>query len=85
MHFRHSSKIWDDHAELVPGVLAARGITPDVSILPRLAKFTAIAEDRLGSQSEAELPEIQAWRRTFARMGLKPTQYRRDLPPVFGS
>jgi DNA/RNA-binding domain of Phe-tRNA-synthetase-like protein len=22
------------------------------------------------------LPEIQAWRRTFSRMGLKPTQYR---------
>jgi DNA/RNA-binding domain of Phe-tRNA-synthetase-like protein len=26
--------------------------------------------------SESELPEIQAWRRAFAQMGLKPTQYR---------
>ena len=26
--------------------------------------------------AESELPEIQAWRRAFAAMGLKPTQYR---------
>jgi DNA/RNA-binding domain of Phe-tRNA-synthetase-like protein len=26
--------------------------------------------------AESELPEIQAWRRAFAQMGLKPTQYR---------
>ncbi|WP_264830499.1 phenylalanine--tRNA ligase beta subunit-related protein, partial [Klebsiella michiganensis] len=28
------------------------------------------------TQSEGELPEIQAWRRAFSKMGLKPTQYR---------
>lgn len=26
--------------------------------------------------AESELPEIQAWRRAFAQLGLKPTQYR---------
>lgn len=76
MHFCHSSEIWNDYRELVPGVIAADQITPDVSILPRLARFTSIAEGRLASYSEGELPEIQAWRRTFSRMGLKPTQYR---------
>ena len=33
-------------------------------------------ESRLEGRSESELPEIQAWRRVFSRMGLKPTQYR---------
>jgi DNA/RNA-binding domain of Phe-tRNA-synthetase-like protein len=34
------------------------------------------AGTRLDGRSESELPEIQAWRRAFTRMGLKPTQYR---------
>lgn len=57
-------------------MLAAEGITQDVSVRPRTAEFTAIAESRLAAQSEEELPEIRAWRRVFSRMGLKPTQYR---------
>jgi DNA/RNA-binding domain of Phe-tRNA-synthetase-like protein len=76
MYFCHSSTIWNDYPELVPGVLAAEGITHDVSVLPRIESLTAIAESRLASQSEGELAEIQAWRRAFSRMGLKPTQYR---------
>jgi DNA/RNA-binding domain of Phe-tRNA-synthetase-like protein len=35
-----------------------------------------VAEERLADATESALPEIQAWRRTFAKMGLKPTQYR---------
>src|SRR5947209_16879330 len=76
MYFRHSSDIWRDYPELVPGVLFAEGITRDVSVGSRVAKFNAIAESRLANASEGELPEIQAWRRAFSRMGLKPTQYR---------
>jgi DNA/RNA-binding domain of Phe-tRNA-synthetase-like protein len=76
MRFRHSSEIWRDHPRLVPGVLGAAGITEDVDVDARIAEYTAIAEARLARSSVAELPEIQAWRRTFARMGLKPTQYR---------
>jgi DNA/RNA-binding domain of Phe-tRNA-synthetase-like protein len=76
MHFCHSSAIWSDHPELVPGVLAVEGISPDASVTDQAARFNAIAESRLATHSEAELPEIQAWRRAFARMGLKPTQYR---------
>ncbi|HQZ91086.1 MAG TPA: phenylalanine--tRNA ligase beta subunit-related protein [Thermomicrobiales bacterium] len=30
----------------------------------------------MGNDSESLLPEVQAWRRVFSRMGLKPTQYR---------
>ncbi|HEX8918712.1 MAG TPA: phenylalanine--tRNA ligase beta subunit-related protein [Chloroflexota bacterium] len=76
MRFQHSSSIWRDFPQLVAGALYADGIAGNVSGNARLAPFTAIAEARLATTSEGELPEIQAWRRTFARMGLKPTQYR---------
>ena len=76
MHFSHSSEIWSDYPELVPAVLLAEGITADASVTPWVARFNAIAESRLAGRSEGELAEIQAWRRVFSRMGLKPTQYR---------
>jgi len=79
MQFEHSAEIWRDFPELVPGVLLADQITTAVSpaeVSARAGKFTAIAQARLASGQESELPEIQAWRRAFSRMGLKPTQYR---------
>lgn len=76
MYFEHAYDIWRDYPELVPGVLVAEGITPGVSVASRVAAFEGIAASRLVHASEGELPEIQAWRRAFARMGLKPTQYR---------
>jgi DNA/RNA-binding domain of Phe-tRNA-synthetase-like protein len=76
MRFQHSGEIWRDFPELVPGVLLAEGINPDVSAGSFVAKYTALARSRLAEAPESEFPEIQAWRRTFARMGLKPTQYR---------
>ncbi len=76
MYMQHAAEIWRDYPQLVPGVLWAEGITPDVSAELRVAHYGASATSRLAHASEAELPEIQAWRRTFARMGLKPTQYR---------
>ncbi|MGH3296315.1 MAG: B3/B4 domain-containing protein [Trebonia sp.] len=76
MDFQHSSEIWRDFPELVPGVVFATGITRDAAASDRVAKFTAIAASRLEREPESELPEIRAWRRAFTRMGLKPTQYR---------
>ena len=76
MDFRHSGEIWRDFPELVPGVVFADGITPDVAADDRVARFTATARSRLAGVTESDLPEIQAWRRAFTRMGLKPTQYR---------
>jgi DNA/RNA-binding domain of Phe-tRNA-synthetase-like protein len=57
-------------------VLAVEGITSDVDVGSCVAELTAVAERRLAVGTEADLPEIQAWRRTFSKMGLKPTQYR---------
>jgi DNA/RNA-binding domain of Phe-tRNA-synthetase-like protein len=76
MRFGHSSEIWRDYPELLPGVLFASGITSGTAVDDRISVFTDRARARLAGGSEAELPEIQAWRRAFARMGLKPTQYR---------
>ncbi|WP_204301609.1 hypothetical protein, partial [Stenotrophomonas maltophilia] len=58
------------------GAMFAEGIAPNISVASRIAGFNAIAAQRLATQSEGELPEIQAWRRAFSKMGLKPTQYR---------
>jgi DNA/RNA-binding domain of Phe-tRNA-synthetase-like protein len=77
MDFRHSGEIWRDFPELVPGVLFVAGLGTDVAPPgPRTTAFTDAARARLAGGSEAELPEIAAWRRAFSRMGLKPTQYR---------
>ncbi|HET7017282.1 MAG TPA: phenylalanine--tRNA ligase beta subunit-related protein [Streptosporangiaceae bacterium] len=74
MRFQHSELIWRDYPELVPCALAADGISPDATV--EIEKYYAIARSRLDGRAESELPEIQAWRRTFSRMGMKPTQYR---------
>ncbi|MDK1376934.1 MULTISPECIES: phenylalanine--tRNA ligase beta subunit-related protein [unclassified Sinorhizobium] len=76
MHFRHSSDIWRDFPALSAGILHAEGIHRDVSVNAHIAAFEAAAKARLAASSEGEFPEIQAWRRAFSRLGLKPTQYR---------
>ena len=77
MQFQHSGDIWRDFPQLVPGVLYVSGVTGDAAAGPAADRFAAMAKSRLAAVSaESELPEIQAWRRAFAAMGLKPTQYR---------
>ncbi|WEX88388.1 phenylalanine--tRNA ligase beta subunit-related protein [Sinorhizobium garamanticum] len=76
MYFRHASDIWSDFSGLSAGVLHAEGIHRDVSVDAHIAGFEAVAKARLAASSEGDFPEIQAWRRAFSRMGLKPTQYR---------
>lgn len=76
MRFCHSGNIWKDFPELVACAFFAQGITKDVSVASRVAKYNATAETRLNESPVGELPEIQAWRRTFSKMGLKPTKYR---------
>ncbi len=76
MYFQHSPDIWVDYPELIAGALFAEGITNSVCVDSQVAGYNAIAKSRLGTDTEASFPEIQAWRRAFSRMGLKPTQYR---------
>ena len=74
MDFQHDAALWRDFPALVPGVLYAEGITAAAEI--STGRYEEIARDRLAGVTEGEFPEIQAWRRAFAAMGLKPTQYR---------
>ncbi|WP_030669413.1 B3/4 domain-containing protein [Streptomyces sp. NRRL B-1347] len=76
MHFQHAPALWRDFPALVPGVLLARGLTPDVPVDAPVARYGAAAAERLAAAPESQFPEVQAWRRAFATLGLKPTQYR---------
>ncbi|PDT53798.1 MULTISPECIES: phenylalanine--tRNA ligase beta subunit-related protein [Sinorhizobium] len=76
MHFRHSTDIWTEFPELAAGVLHVEGIHRDVPVAAHATEFEAVAKARLAEAAEGDLPEIQAWRRAFSRMGMKPTQYR---------
>ena len=76
MQFSHSSALWSEFPELAAGALVARGIAPGGSVDAAVGRHEAVAQARLAGSAEGGLPEIQAWRRAFSRMGLKPTQYR---------
>jgi len=76
MFFRHSPAIRQDYPELAAVAVHVSGVGKDADVEPLIARFTRIAEERLAGATEAEFPEIRAWRRAFSRMGLKPTQYR---------
>ena len=88
MYFQHSAQLWRDFPALVPGVLYVEGIpatgggqtspaAEGSGTSPAVDRYAAIAKTRLATvAAESELPEIQAWRRAFAQLGLKPTQYR---------
>jgi DNA/RNA-binding domain of Phe-tRNA-synthetase-like protein len=70
MYLKHSPEIWSTFPELSVGVIHAIGINNDASV------NELIARQRLSAAQEGEFAEIKAWRRVFAKMGLKPTQYR---------
>ncbi|WP_413993541.1 B3/4 domain-containing protein [Labrys okinawensis] len=76
MTFSYAPALLREFPELVASVRHVTGVRAmgDVSRLVR--PFCDLAARRLEGRSESDLPEIQAWRRTFSKMGLKPTQYR---------
>ncbi len=77
MYFRHSPEIWQQFPQLVPGLLVVASIHPEVEVDALLQLWYQRARERLDNgQQESDLPEISAWRRVYAQMGLKPTQYR---------
>lgn len=76
MVFEHTPAIWAAFPALVPGLMLVEDIRPSVAPGPRCEALFERARARLATTSEGELPEVQAWRRAFSAMGLKPTQYR---------
>lgn len=76
MIFQHSEEIWRDFPDLVPGVIVADSINSTTTVDEQVETYGRLAASRLANATESDLPEIRAWRQTFSRMGLKPTQYR---------
>ncbi len=76
MKFVHTPAIWQTFPELVAGTIHAAGIHDRAAVQIAESRYIAIAKAKLQAGAESDLPAIQAWRRAFGRMGLKPTQYR---------
>jgi len=80
MYFQHAEGIRAEYPELVAAAIATTGITAaadiDVDVDGQVARFIAAAKARLADGTESDLAPIKAWRQTFSKMGLKPTQYR---------
>ena len=76
MYFQHSPAIWQAFPQLVPGLLVAEQIEAQADVAARLEPFYARARAQLAGGGESDLPAVAAWRRAYAQMGMKPTQYR---------
>lgn len=76
IQFRYAPEIRSQFPQLRSRALLVDGIDTMGDPSAEIAELDAIADGRLGAASEGEFPEIQAWRRAFSAMGLKPTQYR---------
>ena len=76
MQFRHHPQLRADFSTLVAGTIRIDGVTPDPAGAADPAAWLVVAWERLAGSPEGQLPEVQAWRRAFTAMGLKPTQYR---------
>lgn len=76
VEFRYASEIRSRFPQLRSCALLVDGIGTKVDPSIEMARLMALADDRLAAANEGTFPEIQAWRRAFSAMGLKPTQYR---------
>lgn len=76
MHFSHSPDLRQRFPDLRVLVLAVEGIHVGADVQEATDDFIGQAQRRLLVGAEGEWPEIQAWRRAFSSLGLKPTQYR---------
>lgn len=76
IQFRYAPEIRSRFPQLSSRTLLVDGIDKRGDSSAEIARLRAIADRRVVAANEGEFPEIQAWRRAFSTMGLKPTQYR---------
>ena len=76
IQFRYAPEIRSSFPQLRSRALLVDGIDATANPSAEIAGLSAIADNRLAATIEGEFPEIQAWRRAFSTMGLKPTRYR---------
>ena len=76
MFFRHHEEIWRAFPHLAVGIVYVQGVDGSCDVSQEVLMLLEAAKSRHGETLVSELPEIQAWRRAFTTLGLKPTQYR---------
>jgi DNA/RNA-binding domain of Phe-tRNA-synthetase-like protein len=76
VQFRYAPEIRARFPQLRTATVLVEGIDAVADASAGIARLWRMADQRLAAASEGEFPEIQAWRRAFSAMGLKPTQYR---------
>ena len=76
MRFGYASFIEERFPGLSTCVMELEGVWADVDATGPVGRFTARALKRLQTETEGGFAEIQAWRRAYTKMGLKPTRYR---------
>ena len=76
IQFYYAVGIHQRFPQLQARALFAEGINANAVPSTIINGLMAVANHRLSVFGESEFPEIQAWRRAFSTMGLKPTQYR---------
>jgi DNA/RNA-binding domain of Phe-tRNA-synthetase-like protein len=76
MIFRYAAEIPRRFPELVTVAIRVTGIDnlADIQVVSEL--YTDEALKLVSENSESSLAQVQAWRRVFSDLGLKPTQYR---------
>lgn len=76
MRFSYSAHLQHSFPERVTAVLSLDAVSPVADVAGAAAPFLTRAAARLAQDPESQFPEIQAWRRAYAKMGHKPTQIR---------
>ena len=76
IQFRYADDIRARFPQLCSRALLVHCINEDAGTSVDIVRLRDVADRRLAAVNEGEFPEIQAWRRAFSAMGLKPTQYR---------
>ena len=76
MSFRYTPAVRDAFPTLVTAVLHVPALPIPFAAEKAISTLLADARESLSRRAESEAPPIQAWRRAFSQMGLKPTKYR---------
>lgn len=74
--FTHSEHVWQRFPRLAAAALVVDAVDHDVDVGDTVDAYVAAARERAAGMPESELAAIGAWRRVYAQMGLKPTQFR---------
>jgi DNA/RNA-binding domain of Phe-tRNA-synthetase-like protein len=74
--FRHTDHVWQTFPGLTAAALTVDAVDDDADVARAVDEHLTTVRERAARIPESELPAIRAWRRTYAQMGLKPTQFR---------